>query len=406
MTTSRLNELFDLYIRKKLLPEEELELMQAIMDPLIQQQFKKCIDELYEEMPDSDFKMSELQAETIFQAIIQNDKGGNKKPVRLYQQRWFQYAASILLIPSIIAIGISIYRTKESEKPVLASVLQDIAPGSNKALLTLSDGTVVAIDSSTRGNIALQGNTQIRQLDNGELAYQPSGGAADQLLYNKMTTPRGGQIQLILPDGTKVWLNAASSIRYPTSFNGPERKVEVTGEVYFEVAQDADKPFKVNVDQKADVLVLGTSFNINAYENETSINTTLLKGAIKVAISANTDLITSGSREVLLKPGQQAQIGVYNKINQTIKVRNELNLKQVMAWKNGVFEFESSSLSQIMKQLERWYDITVVYEKKTDDIEFEGSISRNIPLQQLLKELEFMGIHSRLESDRRLIILP
>jgi ferric-dicitrate binding protein FerR (iron transport regulator) len=217
-----------------------------------------------------------------------------------------------------------------------------------------------------------------------------------------MSTPKGRQFQVTLPDGTKVWLNAGSSIRYPTVFNGGERKVEVMGEAYFEVAHNAKMPFKVNVNNKAELEVLGTHFNVNAYDNEATINTTLLEGSVKVGSRSRSPSGAIGKlQSAVLKPGNQAVLTHDSRLT----IHDNVDVNQVMAWKNGLFNFEGATFREIMNELERWYDIEIVYEKTVPDIEFEGKMTRDVPLHDLLKMLERSDIHFRIEG-RKLIVLP
>jgi ferric-dicitrate binding protein FerR (iron transport regulator) len=217
-----------------------------------------------------------------------------------------------------------------------------------------------------------------------------------------MTTPRGRQFQLVLPDGTKVWLNAASSIKYPTAFVEGERRVELVGEAYFEVAKDVDKPFYVKINDNAAVQVLGTHFNVNAYPDENFIHATLLEGAIKLNAYGS-----SGTP----KPGHQAIItDVVNQVTGKnwwqMKV-HPVDVQQYVAWKDGVFDFGyANNLQTVMRQLARWYDVEVVYEKNVPNVEIWGKMQRNLTLVQLLKVLKGMELNFRLEEGRRLVILP
>jgi ferric-dicitrate binding protein FerR (iron transport regulator) len=245
-------------------------------------------------------------------------------------------------------------------------------------------------------------------LRNGALQYAPLASAKKEMQYNTMTTPRGRQFRIMLPDGTEVWLNAASSIRYPVEFNSTERRVEITGEAFFHVKslslpafneRPAIKvPFVVNVNKQMDVEVLGTQFNVNAYPNEQAINTTLMEGVVRVRTM---DTKEEPSQTAMLIPGQQAS--VKNKGNKKITVQ-DADINKVMAWKNGLFNFENVSLADAMLQLERWYDIDVVYENGIPDIWFSGKISRDTRLAGLLKILEKTGVQFRLDG-RKLIVL-
>jgi transmembrane sensor len=295
------------------------------------------------------------------------------------------------------------YRSKQ--QPVIADLShhspKDIPPGRQGAILTLSDGKQVVLDSLGNGVVATQNGTQVI-LKNGQLAYDAAGKSTGAIAYNTMSTPKGRQFQVTLPDGTRVWLNSASSITYPTSFAGNERRVEITGEAYFEVAHlfpvgggkgRGPIPFKVKINDQAEVEVLGTHFNINAYHDESNIKTTLLEGSVKV---------TGGSDRAFLQPGQQAQVTLSEKI----KIVKDADIEKVMAWKEGLFNFEGLGIEEVMRQLARWYDIDVVYGKEVPDIKFVGEMSKNVSLSDLLSGLKGIGVHFRIEQERRLVILP
>ncbi|HEY9261029.1 FecR family protein [Chitinophaga sp.] len=308
-------------------------------------------------------------------------------------RKWGWAAAAAVLL-----LGGSTYLLLSHEKTSPASNLAAIAPGHEGAILTLADGRQVSLDSLGNGVITHQSGASV-VMANGKLVYDAAGESSSNTEYNKMTTPKGRQFQVTLPDGTKVWLNAASSIRYPTAFAGKERRVEVTGEVYFEIAKDANKPFFVNINNKGTVEVLGTTFNVNAYDNEKAIYTTLLDGSVRVAVSA--------ANSVIEKPGQQASIAHVAGApvsEATLKVTNIPDLEKVMAWKNNLFNFEGADLEEVMRQLERWYNIDVVYENGIPNKKFMGEMSRQIPLADLLEILKVTEIDFRVEG-RTLIVL-
>ena len=292
------------------------------------------------------------------------------------------------------------FLNKNGKQETLVSKQQDILPGKEGAILTLADGTEVVLDSLGNGVVATQNGTQV-VLNNGSLAYSQEAGKTASV-YNQLSTPKGRQFKLVLPDGTKVWLNAASSLRYPTVFNEISRQVEVTGEVFFEVAQNHRQPFYVNVNNQAQIRVLGTQFNVNAYSNETSIKTTLVDGGIQVRPGADYD----SSSFVTLKPGQQAEIKpAGNKTSlQPVRLINNANTEKAIAWKNGLFNFEDATLEEVMRQVERWYDIDVVYEQGIPNIEFGGRMSNDMSLSGLLKSLKESEVHFRVEG-RKLIVM-
>ncbi|GEP97837.1 FecR family protein [Chitinophaga cymbidii] len=312
---------------------------------------------------------------------------------RLHFLRRWGWAAAVLFLGAGAWYLASQTSQKESQPSHVAVMPAEIPPGREGAILTLSDGRKVSLDSLANGVIAQQHGTKV-MLSNGQLAYTDAGAKASTLAYNTMTTPRGRQFRVLLPDGTRAWLNAASSIRYPLAFTGKTREVEITGEVYFEVSADASKPFLVNAADQATISVLGTSFNINAYDNEKDIVATLLSGGIKVAPAA------APAKGPVLKPGQQGKL---RRADGRIQVL-DANLDKTMAWKNGFFNFEGASIDYVMRQLERWYDISVVYENGIPDITFLGEIDRQTALPDLLEILRRTDVGFRIEG-RTLIVL-
>ena len=274
-----------------------------------------------------------------------------------------------------------------------SSVAENIPAGRQGALLTLADGSLVQLDTIKNATIALEGGATARVI-NGELVYEGNG---HELAYNTISTPKGRQYTVTLPDGTRVWLNSGSSIRCPVVFADAERLVKITGEAYLEVANNPTQPFRVNVNDRAVVTVLGTQFNVNAYDNEKYIATTLLTGSVHIADSRQ-----AAANTVTLAPGQQAQLPA-NGATGPIKVLPNADVEQTVAWKNGLFSFEHASLAEIMRQLERWYDIEVVYENTQPDIALRGEITRDVPLAELLAALKKMGLQYKLD-ERRLII--
>jgi len=265
----------------------------------------------------------------------------------------------------------------------------DVAPGRDNAILTLADGSVILLDSAANGELVLEGNTKVLKM-NGQILYTENGASTSKVIYNTMSTARGNQYQLQLADGSKAWLNAASSIRFPTAFTGNERRVEITGEVYFEVAHNAAKPFIVKIapvpgGDSCEVQVLGTHFNISAYDDEAAIKTTLAEGKVKVAKAGSI---------VLLQPLQQA---ILNKGNKKLKVL-QADVEKELAWKAGMFEFQDDDLQTIMRQLARWYDVKVSFERPVSKKLFNGSIRRQASLSQVLQILKLAGVSYTLEG--------
>lgn len=268
----------------------------------------------------------------------------------------------------------------------------DVQPGQNGAVLTLADGTTIPLDSMAQGVIARQGASRLT-LANGQLAYDVQGAEGAATEFNTITIPRGRQFRLVLPDGSKVWLNSASSIRFPVAFTGPERPVTVSGEAYFEVAENRDMPFVVKVGDSSTLRVLGTRFNVKAYPEDKGFTATLLEGKLKVQ---------AGKYLTILMPGQHASVlpnGVLGKSWTE-------NPEAAVAWKNGLFSFDDKKLDEVMRELARWYDLEIVYEKGVPDIMFGGEMGRNEPLSNVLLGLQDANVKFRIEANRRLVVLP
>jgi ferric-dicitrate binding protein FerR (iron transport regulator) len=330
--------------------------------------------------------------------------------------RVFFVAASVILILSAGGAWLwSLSHHATTLAPTAPLVATDVQPGGNKAILTLADGRQINLDSSANGVLAAQGNAQISKLSAGQLAYNKGRGAAAAtagslpLLYNSLSTPRAGQFTLTLPDGTHVWLNNASTLRYPVAFTGADRPVELTGEAYFEVAKDAAHPFRVIVhrantpapgsatgpatDEGGSIEVLGTSFNVMAYADEPAERTTLVDGSIRFSPRAGSS--------VLLHPAQQSVLDDKGALH----VLPHVNVDEVTAWKNGYFHFDHASLQTTMRQLARWYDVDVTYQGQPAEQQFMGKIQRDLPLSAVLKGLENENVHFKLQG-RELTVTP
>jgi transmembrane sensor len=341
-----------------------------------------------EEMDWNDFARAVLAADKV--AVV-NAALRPVHRVHFLKTAWIRYAAAILIL---FGIGTYLYINNQKEKPSVTQnspvpVQNDVAPGGNRATLTLADGSKIILDSAKSGELAHEENATITKTADGKIVYDPNKKIGDKILLNTMTTPRGGQYQVTLPDGSQVWLNAESSITYPTAFTGSERKVSVTGEAYFEVAKNKLKPFRVDIGS-ATIEVLGTHFNVNTYKEEPIKNTTLLEGSVRIK-TVHTSLT--------LKPGQQGQLK-----GQQLSLAANPDLEQVVAWKNGTFDFNGLALEKAMLQISRWYDVEVVYEGKKPGIRFSGEMGRDLNLSQVLKALDMMGVKFRIEG-RILIVM-
>ncbi|MEO8860301.1 MAG: FecR domain-containing protein [Ginsengibacter sp.] len=325
--------------------------------------------------------------------IMKQINGSHKKEVFYLSPRYQWWAAaSIILLMG--AFSYFMFFNKSTKPEQIAKILNnDVkAPQSNKATITLANGQKVYLDSTGNGALAIQGNVKLVKVANGKIVYQTnSGEVISKMEYNTLSNPRGSKvINMDLADGSKVWLNAGSSLTYPVLFIGSERKVSVTGEAYFEVAHDASRPFIVN-NGSMNVRVLGTHFNVNTFEDDgNDIKVTLLEGSVKV---------NNANATGLLKPGQQAVV------TKEIKVVNDVDLDLVMAWKNGYFQFDNASLQNVLKEVSRWYDVNVVYEGKNQPRQFVGEIQRDLSLSEMLKLLERNKVHFKIEG-KELRIIP
>lgn len=332
--------------------------------------------------------------QTIEYSILKKISGTpGVRTIRSSSRRMWWVAASITIL-----LGISIYflrfnKQLEPQQSVKAGILPDDvqAPQSSKAMVTLANGQKVYLDSIGNGASVLQGNAKLVKLSNGEIAYRPSGIPGNEIQYNTLVNPRGSKvINMVLTDGTKVWLNAGSSLIYPVVFAGNKREVTVTGEAYFEVAHDNLKQFIVHKGSM-DVMVMGTHFNVNAFEDDDdNIKVTLLEGSVKVK---------NGSNSGVLKPGEQALV------HEEVKVRSGVNTDKVMAWKNGYFQFDKAGLQSVLKQVARWYDIDVIYEGINRNREFVGEIERDLSLAEMLRILEMNKVSFAIEG-KKLIVKP
>ncbi|HXB91022.1 MAG TPA: FecR domain-containing protein [Puia sp.] len=414
MPESTLAYLFDRYFRGIATPEERQALMELLAEEGREKEIGRLMEAAWNDLLPGGPVFDEEKSQQILENALAGEPAGaipiGRSPEILKQDghlpiipRLFSFkrvavAAAILLL---IVGGRYFFRDRRSDprSGVVASrdsthfrhPAQDVPPGMDGAVLTLADGKRIILDSVQNGDLSIQGSTRIVK-QGGRLAYLPSREAGQGVMYNTMTIPRGRRYQLILPDGSHVWLNAASSIRYPAAFTGKDRKVEMTGEAYFEVAKNVAHPFRVKIGE-AEVEVLGTHFDIMAYEEESAVKTTLLEGAVKV---------TRANASHLLKPGQQAQL---NKNTNGITVIDDAPLDETVAWKNGMFYFNRASLKTVMGEIARWYDVKIVYEGEIPYMEFGGKIARNSNLSETLKILELSKVHSRIE-DKTIIVMP
>ncbi len=394
MDQPRFKYLLDRYILGEISPEDRQELARLAADGQYEELLNAILIESIGQQSLTGNPPDEKIKQRLSQRLPGHDfwaEGKIKQSHRLFL-RWIAAAAVLAIVAITGLLLVTRNHTPINPEPSAAA----IAPANNKAVLTLGNGKRIVLEQTANGAIAQQSGTKIIKLNNGRLVYQnlnqqevnkTDSGAA---FINTLSTPRGGQIQLVLPDGTAVWLNSASSLHYPAAFNGPKRVVELTGEGYFEVAANSKQPFQVKVNGVL-VDVLGTSFNIHAYPDEPVVTTTLVQGKVKV---------TSQQKARILTPGEQAIASGAPLLTQTA------DLEQVLAWKNGLFIFQERTLPDILREISRWYDIDIEWRSPASDEKYGGIINRNSTLPKVLALLQQNGIrHFRLEG-RKVIVLP
>lgn len=328
----------------------------------------------------------------------------NRRRLRSRRMSRFRAASFAILLGLVIGSGLLLRHYSRMRVPVKSVVLaprrykNDVKPGGNKAVLVLSNGQTIVLDSAGLGTLAVQAGMKVIKLSNGRLLYQPAVDIGDSVpVYNTISTPRGGQYELVLQDGTRVWLNSESSLRYPTVFTGKERSVELSGEAYFEVAPRAVSPFKIYMlDQSSDgrnrkeIDVLGTNFNVMAYQEEKVVRTTLVEGALSIGDKLN---------KRLLRPGQQAEW--LSGPETQVKITDDVDVDAAIAWKNGFFSFDRCDIHRIMRQLSRWYDLKVIYNGRgvAKSKVFWGGIQKNLPLSDVLRILEKGGVEFSIDGN-------
>jgi transmembrane sensor len=403
MTNKSFDELMSGYVNNQLTEEELARFLQLMQQEEYAINFKKLVDQLLENNS-STGKADQNRADIIFQRIMgaagREEEAQEIKVVHLRQSSkrfiFLRIVAAASII-GLILVGTFFWFNRDEQREVSQTEVRkngyknDVLPGGDKAILTLADGSTIVLDDAQNGALTQQGATKVIKLG-GKLAYDPTGAGSTEVVYNTITTPRGGQYQIELPDGSQVWLNAASSLRFPTAFAGKERRVEISGEAYFEVAKNKNMPFVVSVNG-AEVQVLGTHFNVMAYQEEDVVKTTLLEGVVQ---------FVSGNSTSLLKPGQQSQLTKEGQV----KVVSGIDVDEVMAWKNGMFHFENVDIETIMQQLSRWYDVEVVFKSKNTREQFVVEMPRSSKLSDVLRVLELTGdIKFEIEG-KKVIVSP
>jgi len=371
MNDQRSTQLLKKYLDGECSPEEAA---------MVESWYNQVSGNQKDELPEPDYP---AMKQDVLEAVLSKKAAAPARVKRMWPR--IAAAASILLG---VAIG-AYFLTSRPYPPITFSQTRLIHTGSNKAILTLANGSRLILNDAKNGTLTKQGATSITKTADGQIIYNASGAVQSigDLSYNTLSTPRGGQYQVILPDSSHVWLNAASSIRFPTAFTGNSREVTVTGEAYFEVAHNAHKPFRVTTGSQT-IEVLGTHFNVNAYNDEGAIKTTLLQGSVRL----------NGS--TMLKPGEQ---GVNN--GSGIKV-SLANTENAVAWKDGKFKFAGENIKDLMRKVARWYDVDVSYDGDMATKDFSGSVSRFDQISEILNVLQSTNtIHFKIEGGR-ITVMP
>ncbi len=389
--------LFDRYYSKTATQQERDELFAIIDAGASDEELSLLIRQAWDDLKPAETPLfSNDKTNLMLSNILGAQESGNKSKSQNNIFLWGKIAvAAMTLVVLTFGAYSYLHNKKAAQQKQIVKIKRphhDALPGGNKAVLTLANGKTIILDNAQNGTLAKDGSTLIKKTADGRVIYNTSAlsnvNAAPTI--NTITTPRGGQYQVVLPDGTQVWLNSASSLSFPTRFTGKLRQVEITGEAYFEVAKNPLMPFNVKTN-RANIEVLGTHFNVMAYDDEATMKTTLLEGSVN---------ITSGTFTARLKPGQQAQI---KKSGQNAVVDN-IDVTDETAWKDGIFQFSEVGIDVILRQAARWYDVQVTYSGKIPDRKFTGRISRNVKASVLLEMLKYTGVDLKIEGNKIIVL--
>jgi ferric-dicitrate binding protein FerR (iron transport regulator) len=391
MDKKRLEKLFELYYKGAATAADTEELMLLLKDLPDNEVMAMLSNAWNRQDKNETFFGPDLREKLLSKLHLDEELHGEVFSIETRRKSWpLKFAAAAAIV---LALSMTIFLlTRKERQDVVQKTeksfpLNDVSPGGDKAVLTLADGRKIILDTASNGALAQQEGTKVIKLD-GQLTYNIAGNST-QILYNTITTPRGGQFQLELADGSKVWLNAASSLRYPTTFTGKQRTVELTGEGYFEVAHNPAMPFHVKAGEM-NVQVLGTHFNINSYEDEPLIRTTLIEGEVNVS---------KKEKAIKLSPGQQA---VFDNTGE-LTLNKNVNTDEIIAWKEGYMHFENADLKTILRQVARWYDIEIVYEGFNSNQTFFVILKRSNSLRKLLESLQDNNIRYTIEGKKLIV---
>ncbi len=397
MNQQRLEFLFQKYFDKTASDSERDELMQ-LLHQYSDEDINDLLKKTFHSYEDEDAILDSSKREEFLHNILSKDTPILQTDVPMrnisLSLHWIKYVAAAILL---IGLGIYFYpRSLDNNTQLISHQSEDLKPGGNEATLTLADGSSIVLNDKGVGTIAEQGGIIVTKTADGQVLYSikeiENIGNSAEPQYNTISTPRGGQYQVILPDGTHVWLNASSSLKYPVQFVGDTRSVTFNGEGYFEVAKNVDMPFKVTT-QKEVIEVLGTHFNINSYTDEIISRTTLVEGKVKVSRVSGLDNHTTDYK--VLSPGQQSVIQ-----HGEVEVI-DVNIHETMAWKNGEFMFNMENIETVMRKIARWYDVEVIYQSPVEQEYIWGSVSRFKNISEVLKVIEMTGsVHFKVEGRR------
>jgi len=380
-----------------MLPEELPELINLYLKGTCTPAQKEEVEKWYEEHQFTELEFYSqdevLIADSAQRSLtILKRKILSAQPERIRSIRLFYIAAAVMLL--LLSVGLMVYNNFNTSSGNY--YVNDIAPGKNKAVLKLADGSSIVLDNAANGNLVTRSGIRITKTKDGQLVFSANAASGQKIApsnghTNTITTPRGGQYQVELPDGTVVWLNAASSLQFPESFQASQqRRVTLSGEAYFQVARDTKRPFIVHTDEQ-DVKVLGTHFNINSYQEETAVKTTLLEGSVELSFS---------KQHLVLKPGEQAVCK-----GEDLQI-HAVDTEDAIAWKNGKLKFSNENIRELMRRIARWYDVEVVYEGNMTNKDFSGSVSRYENVSKILDVLESTNtVHFKVEG-RRITVMP
>ncbi|SKB46949.1 FecR family protein [Dyadobacter psychrophilus] len=386
----RLEELFNRYYQGLATASEKEELMAFIRSAKHDAHLEKLLKNSWVNL-DADENIFTAEKSNAMLSSIFDSAPKEQTTTKVLHIGWLRYASAAAIF-ILVGLGIWWKLTSDPATGIAHNTqpkTEDVRPGGAKALLTLSDGSAIELATAKSGFLTRQGAAEVSKSQDGVLVYNATPGNANaKVSMNTLTTPKGGQYEMLLPDGSKVWLNASSSIRFPSVFPASERKVEITGEAYFEVARDKSRPFSVKFN-KSEVQVLGTSFNIMAYPEEGPSKTTLVEGSV---------FIKNVNQNTKLKPGQQAAVLPTGKIK-----TQYIALDEAIAWKNGMFYFKDAGIEEVMRQLSRWYDVEVSYSGKIPVRQFTGRVSRNVNLSEVSGMLRYAGVNCRIEGSKMII---